>query len=643
MGLMLAIGMLVDNSVVVTESIFRYRQLNPDDPRGATLNGVREVGLAVIASTATSICVFLPLIFSQESDVGVFLSHVAITISVAILCSLVIAQTLIPLLASKLSTVPDEKAGRLMPAINHYYSGVLGWITKARGFKRLLAPAVALLVLASPVLPIAMQWFKMDVWPEEPTRRLFLQYNLNDIYALEQVESAVETIEGFIFENEDRFEVRSVYSYWEQGVAQTTILLTEGSEAKTDSRDIMRMILEEKPDIAIGEPAFERQSSGFGEGFSVTLSGESTERLRGLTRDTVALLRNVEGLEDFRSDMTAGPREIRIRLDREKAAALGVSAQAVGDAVAIALRGERLREYRSADGEIQMRLAFRDSDRQTIDQLGNMVIPATLEDGTQTALPLYQVATLEQTRGARTINRTNRKTSVSISAAINPNTTMDEIRPKVEAVLDELQLPAGYQWSFGRGFERADETKDMMLENIGMGILLIVIVMAAMFESVLYPLSILTSLLYSMVGVIWFLTLTGTPLTFMGMVGLMILIGVVVNNGIVLVDHINNLRREGMPRDAAVVQGASDRLRPILMTAATTILGLAPLAIGDTVVGAGGPAYYPMARAIIGGLAFSTIVSLFVVPMTYVGLDKYSNWTRRLWRHAAPRLKSTPA
>ncbi len=644
MGLMLAIGMLVDNSVVVTESIFRYRQEDDTDPTGATMKGVREVGLAVIASTVTSICVFAPLIFSQESEEGVFLRHVAITISVAILCSLIIAQTLIPLLTSKLKKIPREHTGKLIPAVARRYGALLSWITNARGWKRIIAPTVAIAILISPIIPIQTEMFKMDPFPEEPTRRLFLPFNMNDYYSLDKVEESVNKIEQFLFDNKERFEIRSVYSYWEQGRAETTILLTQGADATLDSRKIMEMILAEKPDIAIGDPAFERSNNGVGEGFSVTLSGESTERLRELTYDAWDVLENIDGLFDFSTDLTAGAREVQIRLDREKAAAIGASAQTVGDAVGIALRGERLREYRSEDGEVLMRLALRDNDRQTVDQLGNLMVPVLSPDGTPGSVPLYQIADLEQTRGARTIQRTNRKTSVSINAAVDPKTNMDELRPKVEAVMNELQLPAGYQWGFGRGFERSEDTKNMMAENILLGVLLIIIVMAAMFESMLYPLSIIMSLFYSMVGVVWFLALTGTPFTFMGMVGTMILIGVVVNNGIVLVDHINNLRREGLPRDQAVVQGSKDRFRPILMTAATTILGLVPLAVGNTVVGSGGPAYYPMARTIIGGLAFSTIVSLVAVPMAYIGLDKFKNWSLGIWRHATRRtVKPEPA
>ncbi|MEM7610196.1 MAG: efflux RND transporter permease subunit [Pseudomonadota bacterium] len=632
MGLMLAVGMLVDNSVVVTESIFRYRQMKPDDPEGATMRGVKEVGIAVIASTATSICVFVPIVFGEQIDIMVFLQHVGITISVAIVCSLVVAQTLIPLLASKLKAVPAQAKGSSVDRLTNGYTALLSRIVNARGWRRLIAAFVAISILGSIAIPMGAGWLKVDMFPEEPSRRLFMPYNVNDYYSLERTEQAVRRIEGYLLENKERLNIRSVYSYWDLFRAETTILLTEGSEITKDARTIMDIILEEKPDIAIGAPSFQRQNQGMGEGFSVYLKGESTEQLTDLTREAYAILQNVDGLEDFSTDITAGQREVQIRLDREKAARYGLTAQTVGQAVSVALRGERLREFRSQDGEIEMRLAFRDDDRQSIEQLGNLIVPGVDADGEITAVPLYRIAQLNEKRGIRNINRTDRRTSIAINAALSTDATLEEVRPHVEAVMNQIALPPGYEWSFGRGFDRAEQTRNIFVENILLGVLLILIVMAALFESLLYPLSIMVSLVYSFVGVVWFMTLTGTTMTFMAMIGLMILIGVVVNNGIVLVDHINNLRREGMPRDQAVVAGARDRLRPILMTAATTILGLTPLAFGDTQVGAGGPAYYPMARAIIGGLAFSTVVSLFVVPMVYIGLDKFKNWSASIWR-----------
>jgi HAE1 family hydrophobic/amphiphilic exporter-1 len=201
--------------------------------------------------------------------------------------------------------------------------------------------------------------------------------------------------------------------------------------------------------------------------------------------------------------------------------------------------------------------------------------------------------------------------------------------------MDQFKLPPGYSWKFGRGFERQDETQQMMATNILLGIACIFLVMAALFESLLFPFSIiLGSIVFSMFGVFLFFAATGTTFSFMASIGIMILIGVVVNNGIVLVDHVNNLRQRGLPRDEAIIEAGRDRLRPILMTVATTIVGLAPLAVGTTQVGGDGPPYYPMARAIIGGLAFSTVVSLLVVPALYIYFDSLSAWGRKVMRTA---------
>ena len=199
--------------------------------------------------------------------------------------------------------------------------------------------------------------------------------------------------------------------------------------------------------------------------------------------------------------------------------------------------------------------------------------------------------------------------------------------------MKQLELPPGYSWKFGRGFERRDETQQMMATNILLGIACIFLVMAGLFESLLFPFAIiLGSIVFSVFGVFLFFAATGTTFSFMASIGIMILIGIVVNNGIVLVDHINHLRLSGLKRNAAIVQGGRDRLRPILMTVATTIVGLAPLAISTTQVGGDGPPYFPMARAIIGGLAFSTLVSLFVVPALYAYFDTLAAWGRRVMR-----------
>ncbi|MDH3399971.1 MAG: efflux RND transporter permease subunit, partial [Chromatiales bacterium] len=325
-----------------------------------------------------------------------------------------------------------------------------------------------------------------------------------------------------------------------------------------------------------------------------------------------------------------GDREVRVSVDRDRASAVGLTTREIAGAVAIAMRGQVLREYRAESSDIPVRLAFREDDKQSLEQLADL--PLYNNKGQRIALGT--VATFQVAPAAQQIRRIDRQTALAITGNLEDEASLDEIRPKVTAVMDTFELPPGYSWKFGRGFDRQDETQQIMMVNILLGVALIFIVMAALFESLLYPLSIITSIGFSVIGVFWFFAITGTTFSFMASIGIMILIGVVVNNGIVLVDHINNLRQEGMARNEAIIIAGRDRLRPILMTVATTILGLSPLAIGTTQVGGDGPPYYPMARAIIGGLGFSTLVSLVVVPTTYIWLDGLSKWGSKVMRTA---------
>jgi len=288
---------------------------------------------------------------------------------------------------------------------------------------------------------------------------------------------------------------------------------------------------------------------------------------------------------------------------------------------------------------VAVKLAFRESDKQSIDQLANL--PLYADDGRR--IPLGAVADFNVGASPDTIKRTDRQTAVVLSANLTEGESLETIKPRVEALMNEFQLPPGYGWKFGRGFERQDETQQMMAENIVLGIACIFIVMAALFESLLFPFSIiLGSIVFSVFGVFLFFAATGTTFSFMASIGIMILIGVVVNNGIVLIDHVNNLRLAGMPRNAAIVEAGRDRLRPILMTVATTIVGLAPLSVSTTQIGGDGPPYFPMARAIIGGLAFSTLVSLLVVPALYAYFDTLAAWGRKVMR-TARRTKAAAA
>jgi len=634
MGLMLAVGMLVDNGVVVTESIFSVRQRDPAPERAEenTLKGVREVGLSVVAGTMTSVAVFAPIIFSaKDVDLAVFLQHVAITIVVALLASLLIAQTLIPMLATRVRLPEAAPQGSAMNRFINAYARFIAWSMHLRGWRRLYMVGIVVGMLVVPAASIGL--VKFDMFPNDPDRTLFLPYWIEGEFPVERMEEVVTQVEDYLYENQERFEFEAVYSYFDQERAQSTILLRPDADRTKSAKLIMEEIEENMPEIIIGDPSFDREEQGGTEGFSVQISGDSTDVLAELSEEVSRLIETVPGLTNARSDSATGDREVRVVVDRDRAQSYGLSTAVIAQAVATAMRGENLREVRTGSGELAVRLAYRDNEQQTVDQLGQLPLYTPSGD----RVTLETVADLTIATGMRSIVRTDRQTSVSINADL-VDVEMDTVRPQIEALLNEYELPPGYSWGFGRGFQRSDDSQQMMVTNILLGVVMIFIVMAALFESLLYPLSIITSIVYSVLGVFLFFAVTGTTFSFMATIGIMILIGVVVNNGIVLVDHINNLRRKGLARDDAIIEGCRDRLRPILMTVATTILGLMPLAMGDTKVGGGGPSYYPMARAIIGGLAYSTLASLLVVPSFYAWLDSLKRWTGKVGRVASGQL-----
>jgi len=616
MGLMLAVGMLVDNSVVVTESIHREHERTPGEPEGSALRGVRAVALAVSAGTLTSAAVFLPIIFGEQDDISIFLTHVATSIVVALAVSLFIAQTIIPLLATRIDQPASDRQNRLVEALKRRYVQLLAWTLR----RRWLAAGLVVLALGSAAVP--MMLVETDMFPMDQTRRVFLQYHLDGNYPLAKIKESVDRIEDYLYANREAFDIREVYSYYdEQGTANSVILLTEDDEAKLPAQEITRRILEGLPRIAIGRPSFEWERSGGAENLNVTLTGSSSQVLRELAEDAVRLLGPVEGLSGVVSEAGAGEQEVQVRVDREKANQLGFSTQQVAEAVAIAIRGIDLREFKGEEGEIPVRLQLREADRESLTDLRDI----KLRNAAGEAVPLTSLVRLSETSGPAEIRRIDRQTGLRVTATLD-GITSEEARERISERMDLMQLPPGYAWQFGGGFDDDQEAMQRMLFNILLAIAIIYIVLAAQFESLIYPASMVCTILFSVIGVYWFFLLTGTTFTFMAMIGILILIGVVVNNGIVLIDHVNQLRLEGLSREQALLRAGEERLRPILMTVGTTVLGLAPLCIGTTQIGGDGPPYFPMARAIVGGLLFSTFVSLILLPTIYTWLDVMRGW-----------------
>ena len=631
MGMLLAIGMLVDNSVVITESVFRHRQLTPGRPFEATIAGVREVGLATLAGTFSTIIVFLPLVFGEKNQMSIFLVHVAVPIVVAMIASLVIAQTLIPMLASRMPPPPPVASMSLFGRLQRRYTATLAW---AMDHPKTMA-LITLLLLVSPVPLFALKLAKVDPFPQEASRTLMLVYHLNGTYPMDRVEQAVNRVEAYIAANKERFDVETYYTWFVADQAGTRLYLKPKEEATVPAAEVMQRVMADMPEIIIGKPSFQfDQGAAGGSAFTLQLAGESTERLVTISHEVARRLSVIPGLESVRSEAGSGEEEVQVIVNRDRASQLGLTTEQIAMTVAGAMRGDRLPELRTSDREVTMRLAFRESDRQSVDDLAKL--PVMLADGGRTELGA--VADFVVRPSDREIQRVNRLTTVTVTANLAKGTTLEDARKRVEPVMNDYALPPGYSWKFGRGFEENDKAVQTMAQNMILAVVLIFLVMAAVFESTLYPLSIITSILFAIVGSIWFLALTGTTITMMAMIGFMILIGVVVNIGIVLIAHVIDLRESGLPRREAILQAGRDRLRPILMTTLTTLLGMLPLAVGDAQIGGGGegPAYYPMARAIMGGLGFSALVSLLIVPMFYVWFDDLNEWRRRVFvRQAA--------
>lgn len=620
MGLMLAVGMLVDNAVVVTESIHRYQHLNPDEPLQSTLKGVKEVALAVTAGTLTTAIVFLPMIVSQADQVTLFLKHVSVAICVALGISLLISLTVVPLLTARLKPPKKAKQSNRIDNLIDRYGRVLDWLLHHRKSNALLV----VLILLSVAIPGAV--VKQDFFPDEDDEReLHLYFRLHDTYTLERVEETVDEIEAFLFANKEEFEIKSVYTYYQGDYAQSTILLTDADESEKEMDEIKDLIREGLPKIAIGDPSFEWRNDGMAQSVRVTLSGESSQVLAELSMEVEKLLSRIEGFEDVRSEANRGDKEIHVVVDRDRARQYGYSTQQVASTVSAAMRGQNLRRFRTPEGEVEMRVKFQDTDRQTMDNLRNISLPNADNDD----IKLASLADFRVRRGPRRIHREDRATMIGVTAHLDDLTT-NEAQEKIRQTLSRYQLPDGYEWGFGQRFREAETSQNIMMMNLLLALALIYLVMAALFESLIHPLAIWTSIIFAIVGVFWFFMITNTTFSIMAWIGILILIGVVVNNGIVLIDHINHLRNEGLPRHEAIVQAGRERLRPIVMTAATTILGLIPLCIGTTQIGGDGPPYYPMARAIVGGLAFSTVVTLIILPSIYIMLDDVRAWSRRI-------------
>ncbi len=612
MGLMLAVGMLVDNAIVVLESI--HRRQNGEGPWEAARAGTSEVAMAVTASTLTTVIVFAPVVLSKGNMFTSFMSEVGLTLSITMIFSLLVCLTLVPLMAARSRDRGAAPEFGFLQRARARYVHLLRW-TALRHPRRtglLLLPGVVLLTVL--VAKVA------DFGPEADSERgmklefLRIGFDLKDNANIYRVEEFVLPVEQFLLARRDSLHVESVYSVYEDNAATIRLYFDRDARLGEGEMKKLRGWLRDHLPVQAGVEYRLGDDEEVGRGaqkLSVTLFGDDSQLLESYAQEVQRRLRLLPGLEDVNTGRDRSSEEIQVLLDRDRAAALGLTPGSLAQVLGLTFRGVPLRDFETKEREVEMGIQLEPTQRRTIENLA--ALPVTMVD--ERPVRLDQVARFEMGRSAGQIYRERQKTARTITGSYEGK-EFKALTDDVRRMMDGFDFPAGYSWSFGREMQRSQQEQNAMGLDILLAICCVYFVMAALFESFLHPLVIMLCIPFAALGVVWTLLLTHTPFNIMAMIGIVVLIGVIVNNGIVLIDRVNRLRREGMNRGEAILAGGNDRFRPILMTAATTALGLIPMAVGDSSVG--DAKYSPMARAILGGLLAGTALTLVVLPTFYV-------------------------
>lgn len=629
MGLLLAVGMLVDNAVVVVESIYQERERLPGQPRLASIIGTRNVAIALSAGTLCHCIVFVPNLFGETNNISIFMAQIAITISVSLLASWLVAVSLIPMLSARMATpkLVHSQTG-LIARLQRRYARLLDWSLHHRGWSLL---GILLVVLVSLV---PMKLTKIDMFGGDGGKDIFIGYMWKGAYTYRQMSEEVARVENWIDANRERLHVKQVYSWYSEQEGSSTVVTLDEKYAK-DIKALQEELRKGLPksartDYFVGNQGGDGGGGG-NQGVQVQLVGDSSSMLQEIGQEVVPLLAQRAELRDVRIDNGEKGGELKVRVDRERAAAFGFNAEQVASFVGLALRGAPMREFRRGDNEVPVWVRFAGAEQSSPEDLAGF----SVRTGDGRSVPLLSLVTVDVGSSATQIGRTNRQTTLTIKANLAEKVTAPDGRKAMESVLKPMNFPAGYGFTFDGGdYGNDDEAMQQMVFNLLIALVMIYVVMAAVFESLLFPAAIMSGVLFSIFGVFWLFWITGTSFGIMSFIGILVLMGVVVNNGIVMIEHINNLRRGGMGRTQALVEGSRERLRPIMMTMGTAILAMVPISLTSTQMFGNGPEYAPMARAIAGGLAFSTVVSLLFLPTIYAVLDDLRNAVTRLIRRA---------
>ncbi|MDP2647157.1 MAG: efflux RND transporter permease subunit, partial [Desulfobacterales bacterium] len=633
-GLALGIGMLVDNAIVVLENIYRLREAGAGPAQSAE-NGTREVMAAVIASTLTTLVVFLPLIFVRGMA-GLMFKQLSFVVAFSLGCSLVTALTLVPMLASRVRLPVNNKpegcalaenwlycmTGRFFKQMEDDYGKVLHWALKHK--ITVITATVLLLGGSLALIPLV----GVEYMPQADEGEIRISAEMAVGTRLAVVEEKFKTLEAIVAREVPEAKNLSTFIGGHRNASHEgdiQIPLKPKAERKRTNVQIAAALMEKLKDIP-GVKVRVRTGQGL---FIMRLAAQGAERIeidiRGhdfqisdeLAKRVSALVEQVDGITDTRISRQFGAPEELIIVDRQKAADMKLTVSKIAEMLQTVLSGTIAGNYRHAGDEYKIRVKLKNAERHDLREI--LDLPVSNADGEP--IVLRNVVRVQPRSGPVQVERKDQERIVSVRANFTGR-DMGSVVADIRERLREVPVPRDFAIDFGGDYEEQQEAFRELQVGIILALILVYMVMASLYESLRDPFVVMFSVPMAAIGVIVMLLLTNTTFNVQSYIGCIMLGGIAVNNAILLVDHTNLLRRrDGMPLREAIEEAGRRRLRPILMTSITTILAMAPLALG---MGEGGEAQAPMARALIGGLASSNLITLIFIPTIYAVFQRKS-------------------
>ena len=629
LGLVLCIGLLVDNSVVVAENIQRHFQ-GGLSRREACIKGVQEIGLAITTATLTTVVVFLPAVL-VEGEMRFFMMRLALPVVVALLASLGVALVFIPLCVyltlSTRKTAPSAWPRRLAETarvwLGKMYDASLGrfnrWYNRALGFflKRRLDLAFLMLVLLA-ATAFVFDKIGFAVQQEKDMASFHLSFRFPSRFTFDERTDYFKQVEKKLNERKEYYELDGFIVFYSTWFGQLEGWFKRDREGTVPAREVAERIYGELPKIPglkidyqqFGE---EEENQDQKEQHYVRLSGQDPEQLDALADKLKPLFRNIPGVIALNEREDETPNELALLVDRDRASSIGVNPTTLAGVVGYALRGSTLPRFNSDGRQIPVRIRYSEEDRAELADLNNFLVPT--EDGRFSSIgTLTRPAMLNS---PRYISRTDKRVSYTIGLELESGKE-EETRKAIEALKRNIDLPEGITFSEVRQRFDMEEIFNGLFA-LGLAIVFIYLLMAFLFESVMMPLSIVLTIPLAAIGSVWIHLIAGKEMDFLGIIGCVLLVGVVVNNGIVLIDYANRLRQSGMERTQALLKAAEHRFRPIAITALTTIIGMIPLTLSQS--SEMGMSYKSFGLTLIGGMTSGTLLTLLVVPVFYTLFD----------------------